>query len=200
MRTVSRWVVFDDLNRTIAALLRSELPADLANQVTISFATPDESFPPQGLALPAINLFLFEVRENAQRRQVEPDRDRTADGRTILVPSPTYVDCHYIVTAIAAAQTDPEMDEHRVLGAALVALLRYRVLPLAVLQGVLAGQSPPVRGQAVRQDASPSGIDLWQALKGKPRTSLHYTLTVPVNVGTPQEAATPVASLQVGGA
>jgi len=50
--------MFDDLNRTIEALLKAELAGDVASQVSIGFATPDDSLPPQGLSLPAINLFL----------------------------------------------------------------------------------------------------------------------------------------------
>jgi hypothetical protein len=190
--------MFDDLNRTIETLLKAELPAEVASQISIGFATPDESFPPQGLSLPAINLFLFEIRENSQLREFEPLRDRRADGSTVLVPPPVHVDCHYLVTAVTASQTGSEMDEHHILGAALRVLLRHRVLPDAVLQGSLAGRSPPVRALAARQDAHPSGIELWQALKGKPRASLHYTLTVPVDVGVPEAAAGPALQLQVG--
>jgi hypothetical protein len=191
--------MFDDLNRTIEVLLRAELAADVASQVSISFATPDDSFPPQGLSLPAINLFLFEVRENASLREVEPFRERGADGTTVLVRPAVRIDCHYLVTAVATTQLGSEMDEARMLGAALLALLRHRVLPAAVLQGSLAGKTPPVRAATVRQNENPSRIDLWHALKGKPRASLHYALTVPVDVGTPEDMAKPVLQLDVGG-
>jgi hypothetical protein len=191
--------MFDDLNRTIEALLKAELAGDVASQVSISFATPDDSFPPQGLSLPAINLFLFEVRENAALRELEPVRERSADGTMALVRPPVHVDCHYLVTAVATPQLGSEMDEHRILGAALRALLRHRILPAAVLQGSLVGTSPPVRAATIRQDASASRIDLWQALKGKPRVSLHYALTVAVDVGVPEDMAKPVLQLNVGG-
>lgn len=191
--------MFDDLNRTIEALLKSELASDVASQVSISFATPDDSFPPQGLSLPAINLFLFEVRENASLRELEPVRERSADGMMVLVRPPVRVDCHYLVTAVATAQLGSEMDEHRILGAALKALLRHRILPAAVLQGSLVGTSPPVRAATIRQGENPSRIDLWHALKGKPRASLHYALTVAVDVGVPEDLAKPVLQLNVGG-
>lgn len=191
--------MFDDLNRTIEALLKAELAADVASQVSISFATPDDSFPPQGLALPAINVFLFEIRENASLRELEPLRERGADGTMMLVPPQVHVDCHYLVTAVAAAQLGSEMDEARILGAALKALLRHRVLPAAVLQGSLVGLTPPVRAAAIRQGANPSRIDLWHPLNGKPRAALHYTLTVAVDVGMPDDLARPVLQLDVGG-
>lgn len=54
--------MFDDLKRTIGALLKGGLSGDVASQVSISFAAPNASFPSQGLSLPVSNLFLFEVR------------------------------------------------------------------------------------------------------------------------------------------
>jgi hypothetical protein len=190
--------LFDDINRTLEALLRADLAADVASQVSISFATPDESFPPTGLALPAINLFLFEVHENPQLREVEATVARRADGTMLRVPPPVHVDCHYLVTAVADASLGSEQDELRLLGAALKVLLRHRVLPASVLRGSLAGTSPPVRAMAIRHTAHPSGVELWQSLKGKPRATLHYTLTVPVDVAAAEPIAAPVTALQVG--
>ena len=41
-----------DLDRTLEVLLTRELPTELANQVTISFTTPDDQFPPTSVTLP----------------------------------------------------------------------------------------------------------------------------------------------------
>jgi len=191
--------VFDDINRTVEALLKSDLPSDISSQVSISFATPDDSFPPTGLALPAINLFLFEIHENTQLREFEASLMRRSDGSQVRVPPPAHVDCHYLVTAAAASTLGSEQDELRILGAVLRVLLRYRVLPEAVLRGALVGQSPPIRAAAVRQGTHPSGVELWQSLKGKPRATLHYTLTVPVDVAVPDAIGPPVLTVNVGG-
>lgn len=191
--------MFDDINRTIEALLRSDLPSDISGQVSISFATPDDAFPPAGLALPTINLFLFEIHENTQLREFEPSLARRSDGSLMRSPPPAHVDCHYVVTAVAEPTLGSEQDELRILGAVLRVLLRYRVLPEAVLRGALIGQSPPVRAAAVRQGMHPSGVEFWQSLKGKPRATLHYTLTVPVDPGVPETVGPPVLTLEVGG-
>jgi len=190
--------VFDDINRTIEALLKADLPSDIAGQVSISFATPDESFPPTGLSLPAINIFLFEIHENTQLREFEASTDRRPDGSMVRVAPPARVDCHYLITAVAEATLGSEQDELRLLGAVLRVLLRYRVLPAAVLRGVLAGTTPPVRAAAVRHGMHPSGVEFWQSLKGKPRATLHYTLTVPVDTALPDTVGTPVTDLDVG--
>lgn len=191
--------MFDDINRTIEALLRSDLPSGISSQVSISFVTPDDSFPPTGLALPAINLFLFEIHENTQLREFEPSLARRSDGSLARVPPPAHIDCHYVITAVAEPTLGSEQDELRILGAVLRVLLRYRVLPDAALRGALIGQSPPVRAAAVRQGMHPSGVELWQSLKGKPRATLHYTLTVPVDTTVPDTVGPPVLTLEVGG-
>jgi len=72
--------MLDDINRTVEALLRSDLPSDIASQISFSFATPDDTYPPTGLALPALNLFLFEIHENTQLREFEPLLERRPDG------------------------------------------------------------------------------------------------------------------------
>lgn len=191
--------MFDDINRTIEALLRADLPSDIASQVSISFATPDDSFPPTGLALPAINLFLFEIHENTQLREFEPVLERRPDGSMVKVPPPARIDCHYLVSAVVEPTVGSEQDELRLLGAVLRVLLRYRVLPDAVLRGVLAGKTPPVRAAAVRPGMHPSGVEFWQSLKGKPRATLHYSLTVPVDTTVPDGLGPPVLRLEVGG-
>lgn len=191
--------MFDDLNRSIEVLLRAELSPEVGT-VSVSFATPDESFPPSGLTLPAINLFLFEVRENPQLREVEATIERRADGSLVRVPPVIHVDCHYLVTAVAEPSLGSEQDELRILGAATRVLLRHRVLPAAALRGALAGTSPPVRAVAGRPGSHPSGVELWQAMKGKPRPCLHYTLTLPVAVAAAEPIAAPVTALAVGGA
>lgn len=185
-----------DVNRTIEALLKAELPADVASQVSISFATPDETFPPNGLSLPAIDLFLFEIHENTELRTIDPVIERGADNTVIRVPPPVRVDCHYLVTAFAEKQLGSEMEEQYILGATLTVLLKHRILPAPVLQGSLAGKTPPMRACAARKGAS--GNDLWQALRGKPRACFHYTLTVPFDVAAPESGATPVTRSSVG--
>ena len=191
--------MFDDINRTIEALLKSDLPSDIAGQVSISFATPDDSFPPAGLQLPAINLFLFEIHENTQLREFEPSLERRTDGSIVRVPPPAHIDCHYLVSAAAESTLGSQQDELHILGAVLRVLLRYRQLPDAVLKGVLAGKTPPIRAAAVRPGMRPSGVEFWQSLKGKPRATLHYTLTVPVDTTVSEAGGPPVVKLNVGG-
>ena len=60
--------MLDDLDMTLEQLLKKELPAAIVSQVTITFDTPDGKFPPQSVTLPAVDLFLYDVRENRELR------------------------------------------------------------------------------------------------------------------------------------
>ncbi len=60
--------MINDLDETLRELLERSLPATLAQQVGISFATPDDQFPPSSVTVPAIGLFLYDVRENRDLR------------------------------------------------------------------------------------------------------------------------------------
>ena len=59
--------MINDLDSTLRTLLKRELPPYLASQVSISFDPPDDQFPPQAITLPAIDLFLYDVREDHDR-------------------------------------------------------------------------------------------------------------------------------------
>src|SRR5262245_62828407 len=92
-----------DLDETIAALLRRDLPPTLAKQVQISFATPDDQFPPQSVTLPAIDMFLYDVRENLELRSNEFYVQRMSDGTSTKTRAPVRVDFSYLVTAWPSA-------------------------------------------------------------------------------------------------
>jgi hypothetical protein len=165
--------------------------------VSVSFLTPDESFPPQSLVLPAVNLFLFELHENRELRSFEPQLERQDDGTVLKRPAPARVDCHYLVTVCARdGVQNPELYEHRLLGAVLQVLLRHRRLPAEVLQGSLKDHEPPVRALTLQSAGRQHGFEMWHALKGKPRAALHYVLTVSLDIRSPEELGTVVKQVQ----
>src|SRR5690348_5921129 len=102
--------MFQDLDSTVADLLKRELPPSLVDQVTITFATPDSQFPPSTVPLPAIDLFLYDIQENRDLRSHDQSVERRPDGRASRAHAPVRVDCHYLVTAWAKSE-QPEHDE-----------------------------------------------------------------------------------------
>src|SRR6266567_9081873 len=130
-----------DLDETIAALLRRDLPPALVGQVQISFAAPDDQFPPQSVTLPAVDLFLYDIRENLDLRSNDFYVEKRSDGTAIKSWSPARVDFSYLITAWPSQSVaDPAEDEHRLLGEVMRVLLRHRTIPSEVLQGILVQQ------------------------------------------------------------
>ena len=180
-----------DLDSTLAELIRRELPPELVapqamTPVTISFATPDEQFPPSAVTLPAIDLFLYDIRENRELRGNGWLMERQSNG-TVTRKPPARVDCSYLITAWPSDSTpNPAQDEHRLLGEVMQVLLRHTTLPAEVLQGSLHGQEPPMRASVLQTGYLQSVGEFWQALGGKPKAALQVQhVTISVDVYTP---------------
>jgi hypothetical protein len=177
--------VLHDLDATLAALLDSELAV---RNVTISFAAPDDQFPPSSVRLPAIAFFLYEVRENVDLRTNQWELDRQPNGVTTRKRPPVRVDCSYLITAWPSESApNPAQDEHRLLGEVMKVLLRHRRIPEAYLRGELVGQDPTMPARIVGADQLRSLGEFWQAMGGKPKATLHYTVTLSVDVFEPAE-------------
>jgi Pvc16 N-terminal domain len=190
--------VIDDLDRSIELLLRHELPPQLISQVEISFATPDDQFPPPTVTPPAIDLFLYDIRENRDLRSAEWNVERSLDG-TVLRAPPVRVDCSYLVTAWASeSSTSKPQDEHRMLGEVMRVLLRHSTVPAAVLQGELVGQAPPLPSATLQPGRLQSVAEFWQALGGKPKAALNYTVTISVEPVEPVVNGPPVLDKRIG--
>lgn len=176
--------MLDDLDRTLRVVIRAEMP-DLPDD-HLHFEPPDGEFTP---TVPAVNLFLYDVRENRQLRTNEWQLDRPGNGQVTQHRAPRRVDCSYLITAWAG---DP-LSEHLLLGQVLRALLRSPVITADEAQGTLAGQQLPT---SILQPALLQGIgEFWQAMGNKPRAAVHLTVTVAVDTAqavTATEVGQPV--------
>lgn len=174
--------MIDDLDRTLEELLRQELPSALVEQISISFSTPDNDFLTKSLKPPAINLFLYDLRENLELRNNQWAIERQTNGTATKRRPSVRVDCSYIVTAWPGDVPNPQIDEHRLLGEVMKVLLRHPKIPAQVLQGNLKGQEPPLRATSLRPSQLQSLGEFWQAMGGKPKATLNYTVTIAVPV------------------
>lgn len=171
--------MIDDLDRTLEELLKRALPASLVDQVTISFATPNEQFPPTSVSLPAVDLFLYDVRENRELRSNQWAVEKSAAGAPTRTRPPVAIDCSYLITAWPSESsiTAPQ-DEHRLLSEVMRVMLRYPRLPEAVLQGSLRDQPREPPAITLQAGYLQNMGEFWQALGGKPRAALNYTVTI----------------------
>src|SRR5215211_1053527 len=135
-------LMLHDLDATVAALIDSEL---VMENVAISFAAPDDQFPPSSVSLPALSFFLYDVRENHELRTSNWEVERQPDGKIMRKRPSRRIDCWYLITAWPSdSSPNPPQDEHRLLGEVMKVLLRHRTIPAAYLRGGLVGQDPPV--------------------------------------------------------
>ncbi|MGI5154079.1 DUF4255 domain-containing protein [Microbispora sp. CA-102843] len=175
-----------DLDATLAAVLRDELTVQ---NVAVSFAAPDDQFPPSGVRLPAISFFLYDVREDKGLRSAQWELDKQSDGTFQRTPPSVRVTCSYLITAWPSPSApDPSQDEHRLLGEALKVLLRHRTIPESYLRGELSGQQVPPPARVTAEGHLQSLGELWQAMGGKPKATLNYAVTISVNVSEPVAA------------
>jgi Pvc16 N-terminal domain len=186
--------LFDDLDATLAALLDEELPVE---NVTISFAAPDDQFPPSGVTLPAIAFFLYDIRENRELRADRWERGARPDGMVTRTRAPVRVDCSYLITAWPSEGTAAAADEHRLLGEVMKVLLRHPRIPEEYLRGELRGQEPPVPSRFLAESQLHSLGEFWQAMGGKPKATLQYGVTVGLDIFAPVEVGPQVSESAV---
>ena len=77
--------------------------------------------------------------------------------------------------------------EHELLGEVMRVLLRHRHIPEEYLKGDLKGQEPPVRAKALHPGNLQSMGEYWQAMGGKPKAALNYTITISVPLAEPED-------------
>jgi hypothetical protein len=162
-----------DLDETLRRLLVEELPVK-NGEIEIEFDQPKREWSAR-LTRPTVNLFLYDVRENATLRQHRweqlPDADPQHGRRK---RAPYRVDCYYLITAWAA---EPE-DEHRLLSRTLMALFRFPVLPEERLVGMMQGQPFEIQTQLAKADRLTNPAEIWSALDNEVRPTIPYIVTV----------------------
>lgn len=182
-----------ELDRALATLLELELPEHVTSAAQISFEAPDRAFATSGVPLPAIDLFLYDVRENGELRDRSWMTERPEQGNVIRHPPPARVDCSYLVTAWPSTSSPrPVEDEHRLLSEVMRVLLATPTLPATVLDGDLLAQQPRPPALALGSGRLTSISEFWQALGGKPKAALHLTVTIAVTTAAPVDAGAPV--------
>jgi Pvc16 N-terminal domain len=190
--------MIDDLDRTIEQLLRHELAPALVEQIAISFAAPDSEFPPTSVTLPAIDLFLYDVRENLELRSNQWIIEHDSRGVATKRRPPVRVDCSYLITAWSSeSSTSRALDEHRLLSEVMKVLIRHATIPEVLLQGSLKGQEPPLPSSSLHPGRLQSVGEFWQALAGKPKAALNYTVTIGVADDRVEETEAPVMDKQI---
>ena len=171
--------MFQDLDTAIESILNlGDAPAQLL-AADVSFETPDRNYAP---TIPTVNLFLFEVKENRELRDPEPIVDKVGDVFIRRQP-PLRVDCTYLVTAWSnLALAARVVEEHRLLGQALLWLSRFPIVPANLLIGSLAAQPFPAPTLVAQMMDERNSGDFWTALGAVPRPAFYLLVTIAMDL------------------
>lgn len=165
--------VLYDAGESIRELLRSRCA--IASEVEIVFEAPTRDWAARRSG-PAIDVFLYDIRENLERRANLFENVRDGDLVTGRVAPTRWFNCSYLITA----WTQRPDDEHRLLGQILQGLLTTHALPRDCLRGQLALTEREfflTLGRPLGSERSIS--DIWSALGGELKPSLDFVLCVP---------------------
>lgn len=164
--------MISDMDETLRELLIQGMPVR-NGEINIEFDQPRREWSAR-LSRPTLNVFLYDVRENTVLRQADWQVERRSNGTALKTPPPVRVDLNYLVTAWA---TEPD-DEHRLLSRALLALLRYSVIPTNLLPESLQSQPVPIPLRVADLETLRNAADLWGVLDNELRPAIPCTLTL----------------------
>jgi Pvc16 N-terminal domain/Carboxypeptidase regulatory-like domain len=164
-----------DLDEGLRSLLRRELQRHGFDEVEIAFDAPAKEWSGK-LTGPTVDLFLYDLREAADRATSNP-REQRGNGRALTLPPPLHLELTYAVTAWTKAVED----EHRLLSQVLAILYSFTNVPTDVLP-------PNANGGLISADTSvgrprEEKADFWSAVGGQYKASIDYVVQIAIESG-----------------
>ncbi|HEY4228073.1 MAG TPA: DUF4255 domain-containing protein [Candidatus Limnocylindrales bacterium] len=175
-------------------LLEKLVKRDALNgsQVELEFDAPTKDWVARRNG-PTVDLYLYDIREDLQRRVPAWEDARGVDGKVAARQLPPR---RFKLSYLVTAWTQRPEDEHRLLSALLSAFIRNPMIKAEDLEGALAEPDLPVYidvGQPPSQDRSLA--DVWSALGGELKPSLDVVVTAPIMVKRDAAYGPPVLSV-----
>ncbi len=173
-----------DVDESLRALIRRDALAGTDVEVLLDAPTREWSARRNS---PTLDMYLYDIREDLRRREnglidVLDDDGHVKERRR----PPRYYKLSYLVTA----WTQRPEDEHFLLSAVLLCLLRHDCLPRDVLAGSLEGLTVPIPVTVALPPPEDRALsDVWSALGGELKPSLDLVVISPFVAGPVDEAA-----------
>jgi hypothetical protein len=178
--------VIDEVDEALRLLVERELDG---SGVETSFEAPTRDWAARR-SVPTIDLYLYDIREDRQRRNVGHEVVYDEAGVIVARRLPSRV---FRLSYLVTAWTQRTEDEHRLLSQMLACILRNEVIPRALLTGSLADQPhnvPMTVALPPSEDRSLS--DVWTALGGELKPSLDVVIAAPIGSALSMPAGPPV--------
>src|SRR5919205_1794565 len=166
-----------DLDESLRGMLKDELGRHGFEGIEIAFDAPTREWAGQ-LSAPAVNLFLYDMRESEEDRPSGWTKQRVGD-EFVEGPPPLVMEVSYAITAWAQAVED----EHRLLSQVLAVLYAYPHLPEDALNGRLRNGSQSMAIKTKVGQAKGDKADFWTAVGGQYKASLDYVVRLSVESG-----------------
>lgn len=181
--------MIQDVDEALRTIVRREaLPG---SDVDVAFDAPTKDWSSRRNA-PTLDLYLYDIREDLQRREIMWAEFRNSDGfMTSRQPPPRYYKLSYLVTA----WTQRPEDEHRLLSAVLACFIRHERLPADILAGSLSAEMPVYATIALPPPQDRPLSDVWSALGGELKPSLDLVVIAPLMVDRIEIPAPPVMEM-----
>ena len=168
-----------EVDAALEALVRRD--ALNGTKVDIMFDAPNKEWVARRNA-PALDLYLYDIREDLPRRQLGPEPVR--DATTGYVANRSLPPRRYRLSYLVTAWTQRPEDEHRLLSACLAVLARNEFIPFDLVEGTLASSPFPVLLTVCLPPPQDRSIaDVWSALGGELKPSLDLVATAPLDLG-----------------
>ncbi|KMW74486.1 hypothetical protein TI10_01480 [Photorhabdus luminescens subsp. luminescens] len=160
------------------------------NNIDIRFDLPEINSIP---SKPTISVFLYDVHEDLQLRSAEPKRYNPVTN--LLLPGWVNINYNYLITywhsnkpSVDGSSPDSQPDNQaaKIMTSVLNALINHRQLPK--IPGAYTKVIPP-------QENLNSLGNFWQALGNRPRLSLLYSVTAPVELQDIKNIIEPVVEI-----
>jgi hypothetical protein len=165
--------VLYDVDESIRELLKTR--CGLSPEIEVVFEAPTRDWAARRSG-PAIDVFLYDIRENLDRRQNLIEKVREGDIAKGQIPPTRWFNCSYLITA----WTQRPDDEHRLLSSIINGMLLVHAMPRDCLQGALVHSERQVFMTMGRPLGSERSIsDIWSALGGELKPSLDLVVVVP---------------------
>lgn len=167
--------MIDEVDEGLRLLLAAEgLPGE---GTELAFDPPTREWAAKRTG-PAVNVFLYDLREDTSRRHSGAQAEHDDDGMVVGRREPSrWYQLSYLVTAWTARLND----EHRLLADVLRGLSRHESMPDAWLTGSLAERELNVLldvGGTVTEGVT--ATDIWSSLGGQYKPSISLRVTAPL--------------------
>ena len=193
--TVAPSGVIRALDETLEALIQREFENVRLGPVAVTFEAPERDRTATW-ASPAVNLFLYDLREPAMPRDRAWQATQAEGGGPALGRGVVRMECSFAITVWAQAATE----EHHLLSQVMAMLLAYPELGPELLPPELQVGSPPAPLLTRVGHGKDNGrADFWNAISSPYKVSLEYAVTVFFVPGLQLARGPLVGSTAVGG-